>query len=179
MALWQWLGELHPKLVQFPLVLCLAGLGFDLWGWLRRSDRAHWAGLCLTAAGTFGLLFTFICGIYAEISAGRAGISQHPIELHELLATFAAWGLVLLLAWRIFLVNRQPAPRGIQNGTGDPGELPPAARKRGWMAFYLAVGFFSYGLLVLTAYLGGQLVFQYGAGVSAIIWWPCSCRMRW
>ena len=39
MALWQILGDLHPKLVQFPLVLLLAGLAFDAGGLLAHSPR--------------------------------------------------------------------------------------------------------------------------------------------
>ncbi len=144
MELWQFLGNLHPKLVQLPIVLLLAGLLFDLAGAVYKSARAHWAAICCTAAGTLGLLFAFICGIYAEIWAGRAGIPQDPIELHELVANFASWGFVLLLAWRIF--------------------LNPDHRKK--LATYLAIGFSWYLLLVLTAYLGGQIVFQYGAAVT-------------
>jgi uncharacterized membrane protein len=147
MQLWQLLGNLHPKLVQFPLVLLLVGLIFDAIGLGRRSRSAHWAGMACTALGTLGLLFAFICGIYAEIWAGRAGIPHHPIELHELVANLASWGFVILLAWRIFLV---PPPQGAP----------------GLFKTYLVTGFAWYGLLALTGYLGGQLVFEYGAAVA-------------
>jgi hypothetical protein len=40
MAFWQFLGDLHPKLVQFPLVLLVAGLSFDACG-LPRSPRTR------------------------------------------------------------------------------------------------------------------------------------------
>lgn len=144
MELWQRLGELHPKLVQFPLVLLLVGLLFDLGGLVGRSRQAHWAGKRLTVVGTLGLLFAFICGIYAEIWAGRAGVPQGPIEYHELMANLASWGFVILLAWRLFLVPEQRRRMGVYVGLG-----------LGW-----------YGLLALTAYLGGLLVFAYGAGVT-------------
>ncbi len=148
MELWQRLGELHPKLVQFPLVLLLMGLLFDLGGLLGRSRQAHWAGKRLTALGTMGLLFAFICGIYAEIWAGRAGVPQDPIEYHELMANLASWGFVILMAWRLFL--RTDPDDGHRRAVGA----------------YLAIGFGWYLLLAVTAYLGGQLVFQYGAAVQ-------------
>jgi hypothetical protein len=44
MELWQTLGNLHPKLVQFPLVLLLTGLIFDAIGLMRR-DRRQTRGL--------------------------------------------------------------------------------------------------------------------------------------
>jgi uncharacterized membrane protein/FtsH-binding integral membrane protein len=159
MELWQWLGTLHPKLVQFPLVLLLAGLVFDLAGHVGRrawAGHARWAGLASTAGGTLGLLFAFICGIYAEIWAGRAGVPQHPIELHELMANVASWGFVILLAWRIFLTPAAADPAG----TGMP-----QPRGRG-MTIYLLLGFTWYLLLAVTGYLGGKLVFEYGAAVS-------------
>jgi uncharacterized membrane protein len=143
MAFWQFLGDLHPKLVQFPLVLLLAGLSFDACGLLARSPRCHFAGRALSCAGVVFLLFAFVCGIYAEIWAGRAGIPQGPIEWHELFANVASWGFVILTAWRMFLTEE----------------------RRRALAIYTIVGFCWYGLLVITGYLGGRLVFEYGAAV--------------
>jgi len=144
MDLWQLLGELHPKLVQIPLMLLPAGLMFDLFGWLRRVAWAHRAGRILSIAGTVGLLVAFICGIYAEIWAGRASIPQRPIELHELMANAASWLFVVLCAWRLF--------------------LEPDHRRS--FAAYCTIGLSFYVLLMLTGWLGGQLVFDYGAGVQ-------------
>src|SRR2546421_523918 len=85
MELWQFFGDLHPKLVHFPLVLLLAGLLFDLAGLLFKSDRArigaHWAAKPLTAPGTIILLFAFISGIYAE--PARSQHARHPADRFE------------------------------------------------------------------------------------------------
>ncbi|HLK91386.1 MAG TPA: DUF2231 domain-containing protein [Polyangia bacterium] len=143
MDFWQFLGDLHPKLVQFPLVLLLAGLSFDAVGLVARSSRCHFAGRALSVAGVFFLLLAFVCGIYAEIWAGRAGIPQQQIEWHELCANVASWGFVVLTAWRLLL-------------TED---------RRRALTVYTVAGLCWYGLLVATGYFGGRLVFQYGAGV--------------
>lgn len=143
MDFWQLLGDLHPKLVQFPLVLLLAGLSFDGCGLLARSPRCHFAGRVLSIVGVFFLLLAFVCGIYAEIWAGRAGIPQEQIEWHELCANVASWTFVILTAWRILLKEDN----------------------RRALAVYTAVGLCAYGLLVVTGYFGGRLVFQYGAAV--------------
>jgi uncharacterized membrane protein len=143
MELWQRLGDLHPKLVQFPLVLLLSGLVFDAIGLIGRDRRFHWAAAILSGAGTVLLLLAFICGIYAEIWAGRAGVPQDPIEWHEFLANVASWGFVILTAWRLLL------------GDGHRRQL----------TVYTAVGLCFYVLLGFTAYYGGQLVFHYGAAV--------------
>ena len=144
MELWKLLGDLHPKLVQFPLVLLLSGLIFDAVGFYRKSKRFHWAAMILSSAGTVMLLIAFICGIYAEIWAGRAGVPQDPIEWHEFVANLASWGFVILTAWRL-LMNTE---------------------NRRALAAYTIIGLFYYVLLGLTAYLGGQLVFNYGAAVA-------------
>ncbi len=143
MDLWKLLGNFHPKLVQFPLVLLLCGLLFDVIGLIRRSGRFHWAALLISASGTVTLLLAFICGIYAEIWAGRAGVPQDAIEWHEFLANIASWGFVVLMAWRLFL---------------DP-------HSRRALLSYTIVGLSWYILLALTGYYGGQLVFSYGAAV--------------
>ena len=146
MELWQTLGNLHPKLVQFPLVLLLAGLFFDALGLIRRDTRFNWAALLLSGAGTVLLLLAFVCGIYAEIWAGRAGVPQDPIEWHEFLANVASWGFVVLMAWRVLI------PRD----------------RRLMLTVYTTLGLLYYILLGMTAYFGGQLVFSYGAAVVGV-----------
>jgi hypothetical protein len=47
-----------------------------------------------------------VCGICAEVWAGRAGVPHHEIKWHELSATVAAWGSRRSL-WRIFLDDRR------------------------------------------------------------------------
>ena len=128
MELWQRLGDLHPKLVQFPLVLLLSGLVFDAIGLVRRDRRFHWAAPLLSGGGTVLLLLAFICGIYAEIWAGRAGVPQDPIEWHEFLANVASWGFVILMAWRM-LINRCTAVSNCSAST------PPSAS-----CFYVLLG---------------------------------------
>src|SRR5580692_7415424 len=143
MEFWQLLGDLHPKLVQFPLILLLAGLLFDAGGCIFRAPKWNDAAKILSAVGTFFLLFAFICGISAEIWAGRAGIPQDQIEWHELMANISSWGFVILMAWRLFLT--------------------PEHRKS--LITYTVIGLCWYSLLVITGYLGGRLVFDYGAAV--------------
>jgi uncharacterized membrane protein len=143
MEIARFLGEQHPRLVQFPVVLLLTALLLDAAGLIWRSERSHWCARLLMCAGTVMLLAAFICGIFAEIWAGRAGIPHAQIKWHELVATVAAWGFVALLAWRLFL----------------------SANRRRALTGYVCVGLGFFALLAVAAYLGGQLVFDYGAAV--------------
>ncbi len=140
----QILAEWHPRLVPFPLVLLLTALALDAVGWWRKSETAHWAGKWLMLVGTSFLLLAFICGICAEIWAGRAGAPHAQIKIHELSATFASWGFIALTAWRLFL-----------DGTN-----------RRAMFAYVTTGLVLYGLVAVAGYLGGQLVQLYGVSVT-------------
>ena len=138
------MAELHPRLVPFPIVLLLTALLLDAAGLLRRDQRIHQTAKWLMAVGTAFTLLAFICGICAEIWAGRAGVPQLEIEFHELAATIAAWGFIGLTSWRLFL-----------DGS-----------RRGAMLAYVICGLSLYAMIGIAGYLGGKLVTEYGASVA-------------
>ena len=72
------LAELHPRLVPFPIVLLLTALLLDGAGLIWRNERAHQTAKWMMAAGTASLLLAFICGICAEIWAGRCRCPPTP-----------------------------------------------------------------------------------------------------
>ncbi len=144
MEISRFLAELHLRLVPFPIVLLLTALLLDGFGLACRNMKLHQSAKWLLCAGTVSLLLAFICGICAEIWAGRAGVPHLPIQIHELAATIAAWGFIALMSWRLFL-----------DGT-----------RRGAMLAYVICGLGLYALLGITGYLGGKLVTEYGAAVT-------------
>jgi uncharacterized membrane protein len=137
----------HPALVHFPIVLLLAGLAADAVALARRRPDARLtqAGLVLTLVGTAFMLLAFLCGILAENFAARSGAPLGPIEAHELFATITAWLFIALAAARLLL-----------------GGAPP----RRALAPYVALAAVGAALLVVTAYRGGVLVYEYGTNVS-------------
>ena len=90
------LAALHPRLVPFPIVLLLTALVLDGVALIRRNEKLHVIAKWFMATGTALLLLAFICGICAEIWAGRAGVPHLPIQIHELAATISAWGFIAL-----------------------------------------------------------------------------------
>lgn len=139
----QILGDWHLRIVPFPIVLLLTALILDSGGLVFRSERALWAGKWLMGLGTVTLLVAFICGICAEIWAGRAAVPHEQIKWHELAATVAAWGFIGLTSWRLFLDGN----------------------RRKSIAVYLICGFTLYGMVTLAGHFGGELVTEYGAAV--------------
>ena len=79
----QYFATWHPVFVHFPIALLFAAVGLDIYGYLRKDDRARWAGNAVLILGTVGVLFTFITGNFAEIWAARSMIPQDPLKRHE------------------------------------------------------------------------------------------------
>jgi len=144
MEISRFLAELHPRLVPFPIVLLLTALLLDGAGLIWRNERAHQTAKWMMAVGTASALLAFICGICAEIWAGRAGVPQLQIEFHELAATVASWGFIGLMSWRLFLDGK----------------------RRGAMLAYVVCGLALYVMIGVAGYLGGKLVTEYGASVA-------------
>ena len=103
MELARFFGYLHPAFIHFPLVLLLVSVGLEAIGFFKRDDRFTWAAQMTLLLGTIATLFAFVAGNFAEIWAARDGVSQDPMEYHELLATITSWTFVFLTAGRLFL----------------------------------------------------------------------------
>lgn len=136
----------HPALVHFPLGLLFLAIALELFGFFARDRRANWAALVAVTAGTLGLMFSFITGNYAEIVAAHQRIPQIPIGNHEAWATATSWIFIGLVTWRSYL--------RFENRRG--------------LALYLVAAVTALGLLTITGYKGGQLVYHYAAGVQGV-----------
>jgi uncharacterized membrane protein len=136
----------HPALVHFPIALLFVAFFLELAAFIRNDRTVGWAGTCLLVCGTLGLMVTFITGQYAQIVAARSLIPQDPINVHEAYAIATSWGFVGILTWRSYL--------NVEN--------------RGMHRVYLIAFFLGLVMLLLTGYLGGQLVYKFAAGVQGV-----------
>lgn len=143
----QFFASWHPVLVHFPIGLLFAAVGVDIFAFLRKDERAAWAGQAILVLGTVGILFTFITGNFAEIWAARGYIPQDPLKKHESFATVASWTFIALVALRSFI--------GLD-------------RNRHLFKVYLVLALAALGALSLTGWQGGKLVYEYAAGVQGV-----------
>ena len=148
--------EIHPMLVHFPIVLwissefiavCVLLTGGDL-----SSGRQHWsltAFLALLAGIAFAILAAFF-GDIALDHAVAAGFPAGPLETHETFAiiTICVFGLHGLI--RLLAIARRYSLSGL----------------RGWL--FELPGLIGIVLLIITAYLGGELVYHLGVNVAAV-----------
>lgn len=113
------------------------------WQWLSKAAEA-----CLVA-GAVSVILAFFSGYSASEYADQTfQVSDDLIGLHHTMGRLLLFMVLPSVALKI-LSSRAQFGRGAFRG------------------FYLGVLIMCVGLVIYTGYLGGQLVFGYGAGVYA------------
>lgn len=138
--------HLHAMLVHFPIALLLVGFLFHIIGLFRTQSFFRKAAFYLLMPGTLGTVATYLSG--DEAGEGiEDGPLEAPMEAHEDAATFTLW---LTVATGAFFLA-----------------LALLKYTRTWT---LVIGTILFAGVVVgisrTGYLGGQLVYQHGAGVE-------------
>ena len=138
----------HPMAVHFPLALVVSAALLLAAARLLRQER-HAATLATVGTwnlclGAIAALFALASGLAALIDLHVGPAARQAISLHVKWAIFTALALVFLAVWR---------------GAGAAQESRPS-----WV--FIAILAAGTAALVMTGYLGGQNVYQYGIGVS-------------
>ncbi|MEM5470905.1 DUF2231 domain-containing protein [Hoeflea sp. AS60] len=145
--------HIHPVLVHFPIVFMITLAVFDLIAGLRgaeitgrtASGNAS-AGLALLAG--LSAIVTFYFGGIALDIAEAGGFHSDIAEMHEGLGEFAAMAFAIWAAIRIFLWFRD-----IRLSSPMVLVVP-------------VIEIAGAGLVIATAYFGGQLVYDLGVNVA-------------
>ena len=147
-------ARLHPAIVHFPIGLLIAAALFDAaclvfrrFLWLDRTAPA------LMTLGGIGLGAAYLAGERAaEAAAPVTGIAQGILADHKDLAMLSliAWGAAIVLRLFVSWLGRHDLE--VQLGI--------------FRLAALILVFAATALLVLTAFHGGQLVYDHGIGVS-------------
>jgi uncharacterized membrane protein len=130
---------IHPALVHFPIALLLSATIADLGQITAVWPEPRFAAL-LMAAGLAGGLVAMAAGLY---DFSRLDDSQVPHAMRHMAAVGLAW-----LGYGLALYLRREA-------LSDDVTAPVAS---------LAVSLASAAVLSLGGWLGGELVYRYGAG---------------
>lgn len=138
---------IHPFIVHFPIALLAMCLVFELVAWVSRKPGLSQVGWWLQVLGTVGVIAAALSGVVAEASGGTALLrAADMFQWHELLAFAASVVFAVLLFFRFSSHRALPA---------------------GWPRLYLAALALGVVLVLVTGWLGGELVFTYGVGVSS------------
>ncbi len=147
--------HIHPMLVHFPIVLFLVAIAIDFIVLLRKGDLA--STHCLSTVGLGALLLAALAAVaaatFGDIALDKAielGFDKAALEQHEELGFTTLWVLIGLASWQTFARWR-----------GMRLDAPI-----GWVFF--AVSLVGAGVLLTTAYFGGELVYNLGVNVAPV-----------
>jgi len=140
-------SNIHPLLVHFPIALLLTYVALDWAGRIWKGKpftEAAWYTLLLGLAGT---LVTVLTGLVAARGVPADSPALATLNVHKFigLATFVLFGIQAVCYAR----NR---------GKYTPGK----------QVLHTVLQLAGVALIVLTGYFGGELVYTFGVGVSAL-----------
>jgi uncharacterized membrane protein len=144
----EFLAELHPKVVHFPIALFFTFTIFELLGTVLKKDYFHKAAHLLLFLGVIGAVFAVITG--KQAGSANPNWTEASVELvreHSSFASITMWYFVSVLVIKTFLVLKKKINQ-----------------KFNYMILALAlIGcFFVYE----TSEHGGQLVTKFGIGTE-------------
>lgn len=139
------LAPFHPRFVHFPIALCIVGAAFIAFGLLRKQERWTSYGQTSLVLGWIGILGAVISGLidqtYAPDDAAVTALLNQHIT--------AGIALVVAVGLAIYWPIRNK-------------KLWQSTARWGYLALLVAIVL----LVVVEAWLGGKLVYQYGVGVQ-------------
>lgn len=139
-------SHLHAMVIHFPIALILVGFLSEILAFIGKKKFYKNAAFYLLLLGALGTIVAYISGSYAG-DGMTDGILQAPMELHEEAATLTLWLTIITALYRVALYYFK--------------------YNRIWTKWVGIILFASLsGSVARTGYLGGQLVFQHGAGIE-------------
>jgi len=138
--------HIHAMVIHFPIALILTGFLFELISLFSKSIFFKKASFYLLLLGAIGAVVAYVSGSYAG-DGMTDGILEEPLEIHEQAATITLWLAIVTALIRAAMYYFNYHKKWLQ-----------------WSSFLLFIVLV--GFVARTGYLGGQLVFQHGAGIE-------------
>lgn len=136
---------LHPLVVHFPIALLFAaGVLYVIYTFSRKEEFARFA-FYLHAAGLAGIVLAIVTGDYEESELVQTEAIHDLVGLHENLGMLTGWAFAMMMIWAF-----------LRKGSKVMWE------KLAFCLVFLGL----LGVLSYSAHLGGELVYENGAGVK-------------
>ncbi|GAB4117759.1 MAG: DUF2231 domain-containing protein [Roseiflexaceae bacterium] len=139
---------LHPITVHLPIGLLIGNCILTLLFLRRRDTSLEQAAYHCLWLGTILILPAIAAGTWDAVQALNQP-NQHPEALMWINAHAISGGLLLVVYWQAWQIRRR-----------NPHVLSDPAQQRG----YLSRIFLGTGLLVLSGWMGGHMVYELGIG---------------
>jgi uncharacterized membrane protein len=142
---------LHPPFSSFPLALIVVAALLEI---SRCFVKRDWIESCISVCVALGAFFV-ACAFFSGYSASEHAdatfaVPDEVIGLHHTFGRFLLFAMIPCVALRFISL------------TATHGKL-------GFSIAYRVILSLCVALVLYTGYLGGRLVFEYGAGVTAAI----------
>jgi len=138
--------HLHAMVIHFPIALLMAGFLSEVIALITKKEFFNSAAFYLLLLGALGASVAYLSGSYAGEGI-EEGPLREPMELHEQAAAITLWLSIIAAFFRValyyFKYNR------------------PWSKWAGFVLFLVLTA-----AVARTGYLGGQLVYNHGAGVQ-------------
>jgi uncharacterized membrane protein len=132
--------------IHFPIALIFVGFLSEIIALFTKKQFFNNAAFYLLLLGALGAIVAYISGSYAG-DGMTDGILQAPMELHEEAATITLWLAIITALYRVALYYFKYSKSWTK-----------------WVGIILFTALTA--SIARTGYLGGQLVFQHGAGIE-------------
>jgi uncharacterized membrane protein len=141
--------HLHAMIIHFPIALLMAGFLSEVIALFYKKEFFSQAAIYLLILGALGASAAYLTGSFAGEGI-EEGPLKNPMELHEQAATFTLLLAIITALFRIVVFYFKYS--------------------RSWVKW---VGILLFTVLVgsvaRTGFLGGQLVYNHGAGVQLVL----------
>lgn len=138
--------HIHAMVIHFPIALILIGFLSEIIALISKKHFFKNVAFYLLLLGALGAIVAYVSGSYAG-DGMVDGILQKPMELHEEAANLTLWLAIITALFRVLLYYFK------YESTWSK-----------WVGIILFAALV--GSVARTGYLGGQLVFQHGAGIE-------------
>ncbi len=150
MILPDWLPNIHPMIVHFPIATVIIVVFFDLFSQIfPKKSWIRQATITLYFIGAVCVLGAFLSGRQAADSVTLTAAANSAVNEHANLGMYSMWFFVLLGFLQVMLHWQRVKNRWLNLGL-----------------LVVAVG--GIGLIYETAEHGGKLVYKHGVGVAAV-----------
>ena len=142
------LAQFHPPVVHFAIALVIAGILFDIAGFVLSRESLRNAGFWTIIFGAFAVWGAMFTGHYAEEiveDAVKGTPAYELLEVHEEIGEILPWVVSVLAGFRVFLTLRP---------------------NKKLFILYLLAGLVIAGIVGFQGRLGGKMVFEYGIGIK-------------
>jgi uncharacterized membrane protein len=150
----EFLSQLHPKIVHFPIALFIIYSLLEITGTLFKKDFFSKSAFLVLFLGILGAIAAVLTGNSAadtvqQLNKIKAVIPVESVSEHVDYANFTLWYFAGLLILRTIVVLKKKFSGGIKY-------------------LFVILSLAGVFLVYKTAELGGKLVYKYGAGTEMI-----------